>query len=580
MSKILSFTLLLLFSLGLVGQNNYPQDYFISPLPIKLYSSGTFGELRSNHFHSGLDLKTQGKVGIPVLAAAEGDIVRIKVSPYGFGKALYLRHPNGYTTVYAHLLSFSPDLEAYIISEMRRLQKNEIELYPPAAKFHYNQGDTLALSGNSGGSGGPHLHFEVRDSRTEKIINPLLFGFEVEDHRQPELGPLQVYYFENHQPAGQKEYSLLQKQAGDYVLTGDGIVDASGAVSFGLSAIDRQDGYNNRNGVYDLKLYVGDDLIHEFKMETFAFAESRYINAHIDYGLKACCKQTSHRLYREPGNKLSTYPAQAEAGHLTFDKDTVVPVRIEARDVAGNLSVLNFDLQYTAVQEASSELEPISEEELGNSEFLIARVEPDQAELIKGESYELNIKPGSFYREYVLEIAQEELPETYSDLFTFGSREIPVHLYYDLKLRLNHLPKGVDPSKFFIASYQDGKYDEYEGGSYKDGWISTRTRQLGQFAIALDTLAPEISAIDFKDGMPLKQSQLQIRVRDDLSGLQEYDAWVNGEWVPIYYDAKTDRLLLKTKYWPLSQDSKQVLKLRVVDDKKNVSEQTWTLFAP
>ncbi len=555
------------------AQHKYPQDYFRSPLNIPLYSSGTFGELRSNHFHSGLDIKTQGKIGQPVLAAAEGTIVRIKVSPYGFGKALYLKHPDGYTTVYAHLHEFDAQLEAYVVEQMRKKEQNEVNLFPPAGRFNYQQGDQIALSGNSGGSGGPHLHFEVRDTRTEKIINPLLFGFKVADNLPPELGALQVYFHQNGQFLKREEYKVKNTAKGKYVLeTGDKVM-GSAEISFGLYAIDKQDKTRNRNGVYELKLFVADELQHVFRMETFAFAETRYINSHIDYELKACCRRSSHRLFQEPGNRLSTYPVKAKAGHLKFNRDTVLPVRIEARDAAGNLSTLDFDLVYKA--NADLEIEPLEA-----SDYLVKSVpiQRSNPEVISDADYELGFKEGSFYRDFQLEVKQSPFSSAYSDLITINSRKVPVHRYYDLKLRLSKKPKGLDPSKLFIASYRNGKYDDYEGGYYKNGWVISRTRQLGEFAIAIDTTAPEINAHNFRDKEKPKVSTIIIKVKDDISGIEKYELRVDGVWVPVYYDAKKNRLLSKMKYWPKAQGSKQVLKLRVEDDRKNQSEKIWELF--
>lgn len=564
--------MLFLGVLNLDAQGKYPQNYFASPLNIPLFSSGTFGELRGNHFHSGLDIKTQGKIGHPVLASARGTVVRIKVSPYGFGRALYLRHPNGYTTVYAHLHKFNPAIEAYVFSEMKRKQVNEIDLFPATGKFTYEQGEEIALSGNSGGSGGPHLHFEIRNTKSEKIINPLLFGFKIADNRSPEIGPLQVYFFDKGQATGQKEYSLVKESDGNYSLSGSGRVEGFGDMSFGLYAIDKQDKTTNRNGIYELKLFIGGALAHLFRMETFAFSESRYINSHIDYGLKDCCRRSSHRLYGEPGNKLSTYPVKAAAGHLSFPKDTVVAVRVEASDVAGNISTLTFDLQYQVKRRAAG-LQTAAELN-SNLKDLHYR----QPEVLQGPDYELGFKAGSFYHDYQIAVEQKAKKGLYSDLFSFGSRAIPVHRYFDLKLRINKLPKGIDPSKLFIASYRNGEFDDYEGGYYQNGWLSTRTRQLGEFGVALDTLAPSIRASNFKDKQKPKATTLIIGVKDDFSGIEEYNAWVDDIWVPVYFDAKTRRLLIDRKHWPEPKGSKQVLKLRVEDDRKNQSEEIWELF--
>jgi murein DD-endopeptidase MepM/ murein hydrolase activator NlpD len=575
-----SFFFLLLFCLSgssLFGQEKYPQDYFDPPLNVPLISSGTFGELRGNHFHSGLDIKTQGKIGVPVLAAAEGTIVRIKVSPYGFGRALYMRHPNGYTTVYAHLHQFSSEMEAYVIGEMKRKQSNAVDLFPKAGQFTFAKGDPIAWSGNSGGSGGPHLHFEIRSTKSEKIINPLLFGFKIADQRFPELSHLQRYSLEDDQLMGQKDISLLKGANGSYSLAGSSIIEAVNAVSFGIYAIDKQDGANNKNGIYAIRLLANNELRYEFKMETFAFDESRFINSHIDYGLKSCCGRTSHKLDLEPGNQLSVYGKTTQAAIFEYAKDTIIPIRIEVSDVAGNVSSLNFTLDYKHRPDLikKTKLENIGPDVKPNLHHLSF----DESKTLEDPDYEIRFKANSFYRNQTIEIKKSPKLDVYSDLVEFGDRSIPVHLYYEIKLRVKRPLNGIDPSKLFIASYKNGKYDDYEGGYYSNGWIVSRTRQLGQFGVYLDTTAPTITAINFKDNDKLKpKTILQIRVGDDLSGIEEYDAWLNGVWVPMYYDAKTRRLLMETKYWQTLSAAKQLLKIRVEDDKQNVSTKIWELF--
>ncbi len=584
--KQLAIFLFLVLQCSLSAQN-YPQDYFRPPLGIELISSGTFGELRGNHFHSGLDIKTQGRKGLKVYAVADAHISRIKVSPYGFGKALYLRHPNGYTSVYAHLQKFSPEIEEYVIAEMKRKRSNAVDLFPPADLFKLDKGAVIAYSGNSGGSGGPHLHFEIRDTRTEKIINPLLFGFEVADHRHPELKDLQVYYFEDEVSVGQREYRLLEQGDGHYLLSGEGRVSATDPVSFGLYAIDRQDRANNRNGIYSLKLFVNEALHYHYEMETFAFSETRYINAHIDYALKACCRKTLHRLHRLPGNKLSLYRNNKVGEPLAFDRDTVVDIRIEAADLAGNISSLKFELDYHYQPALKNRIDP----EKAKSTEVFTKLPTDWPKMetvnwqkpleIKDLRHRVTIPAGAFYQDLILERSQKPAcSDCFSSTLSLGTESVPVHRYYDLALKVDYLPAGLDPQKLFIASFKDGRYLDYEGGTYADGWVYSRTRQLGDFSVMADSVAPTIRAINFKDGATISGSKnLQIRVRDNYSGIEKYNAWLDGEWLPIYYDAKTARLLLDTQYWPAG-NSKQELILKVEDDKGNESAAKWSLFRP
>lgn len=578
--------ILLCLSFSSLWAQDYPQDYFRSPLGIELISSGTFGELRGNHFHSGLDIKTQGRVGLPVYAVAPAYVSRIKVSPYGFGKALYLRHPNGYTSVYAHLEKFSPEIEAFVAKEMKRLRKNEVDLFPSSKDFVLQRGEEIAKSGNSGGSGGPHLHFEIRDTRTEKIINPLLFGFKVSDTRFPELKDLQAYFFNNAYSTGQKEYSLVGGKGGKYYLSGDGKVIAEGPVSFGIYAIDRQDRANNRNGVYSLKLFVGERLHYHYQVETFAFAETRYINAHIDYALKACCKKTLHRLFQLPGNQLSIYPKGKKVDHLSFDRDTLVDIRIEAADAAGNISRLNFKLDYKhrpGLQEEEQQGMMASTEtftRLPTDWPKLREVDWTKPVKIKDIKHRLNIPAKAFYQDLILEREQKPACKScLSQILHLGTTEVPVHRYYDLALKLDYMPSNLDPSKLFIASLRDGRYADNEGGTYADGWVHTRTRQLGEFSIMVDSLSPKISAINFKSGSSLSTNSVaKIRVRDNLTGIKQYNAWVDDQWVPVYFDAKTAQLLLELKYWPAPKKAKQELMLKVVDGRGNQSREIWTII--
>jgi len=186
------FLMLLLVGASSLAQSNIPKDYFGKPLDIPLILSGSFGELRSNHFHSGLDIKTQQRTGLPVYAPADGYVSRIKVGHYGYGKALYIKHPNGYSTVYAHLERYAGKIQDYVKKQQYRKESYEIELFPKADLLPVYKGDLIGYSGNTGSSGGPHLHFEIRDA-SSRPMNPMLFGLDVPDTRRPLLNSVMVY---------------------------------------------------------------------------------------------------------------------------------------------------------------------------------------------------------------------------------------------------------------------------------------------------------------------------------------------------------------------------------------------------
>lgn len=536
-----------IFSLGAsVSQSqSYPQDYFRYPLDLKPSVSGTFAEVRSNHFHSGIDLRTQGKIGFAVKAAAPGFVSRIKVSPYGFGRALYLRHPNGYTTVYAHLHRFNDTLENYLRQQQDALQANEVDLNLPAGKFNLERGAVIARSGNSGGSGGPHLHFEIRESTSQAILNPLLFGLPVEDSRPPRMGDLQVYQYSGHELVSLRDHRLMESQRGRYHLTGKDRLEVQYSPAFGLEVFDRLDHSWNSNGPYRLELFVGDELCYQFEAKRFTFAETRYANAHIDYSQKKCCDQSIHRLYRLPLNKFSAYQ-QTPTMHLPeLPQDSAVEVRIRARDFHGNKAELSFEVLRRPSQ--------------GGLDFPKPRealaLDPSQSLRYDQEGLRLELPKNSLYRHVYFEHRRDTstCPDCLSDLHQVGSSRIAVHNYYQLALALE-APRGakVDSSKLGIMSFdEDGQPADWEGGRYNQGYVQTRTREFGHFAIRQDTVAPEVTGRNFyaSQVLPVGQS-FALEVMDARSGLDFYEASVKGQWVRLYYDAKEDKLLLREEDLP------------------------------
>lgn len=520
---------------AMLSAQSYPRDYFQPPVDVPIILSGTFGELRSNHFHSGIDIKTQQRTGLAVRAAAEGTVVRIKVSPYGFGKALYLKHPNGFTTVYAHLKEFAPAIQEYVTANQYKAKSFDIELFPPAGTFDFQAGDLIALSGNSGGSGAPHLHFEVRDTRTEEIINPLLFGFPVKDSRHPDLYDLEVYEFEDEELVSTHSRDLIKIADGAYALAGDEVVSVSHLPAFGLRTTDRLDGAPNRNGIYSIELIVGGFSYYQFVMQRFAFAETRYINSHIDYGQKKCCRRVINKLYLEPNNRFSAYRSTSSMNLPVLEPDSTYDAYVRVQDAAGNESVLEFKLRYEPEEPMPG---TNAQEDLP---FTVFRY--DQPNFFKKENIEFSLPEGALYRNInFFYTRQEACEDCYSSIHVIASDEIPVHKYYTLKIKPDQTYEG-DHSKLVIMSMADDQPLDYEGSEWDGEFVLARTRQFGGFAVMADEEAPQAITGNFVDGGILKSDkELKLIIKDEISGIAHYEVYIDGEWQLFDYDAKNDLL--------------------------------------
>ncbi|MFL2639347.1 MAG: M23 family metallopeptidase [Flavobacteriaceae bacterium] len=290
-----------------VSQEKYPQNYFTQPLKNELILSGNFGELRSNHFHSGIDIKTQKKQGLNVHSSAEGFISRIKISHGGFGKALYIDHPNGFTTVYGHLKNFNKKIESFIKKIQYQKKSYEIDMYLNKNNLLVEKNEIVAFSGNTGSSTGPHLHFEIRSSKNQKPLNPLLFGFSVDDMRRPEIKSIYLYNnidFNNYRSINPNKLNLKKVNDSIYI-TNEALVENK--FGFGVNIFDRQDLANNKNGVYKILSFVDNNLVSSIKFDGFSFEESILINTLIDYKHYSETKEKIIKLFKTKGNKLSIY---------------------------------------------------------------------------------------------------------------------------------------------------------------------------------------------------------------------------------------------------------------------------------
>lgn len=555
------FLLLMLCGVQVVAQKNIPTDYFNNPLDIPLILSGNFGELRSNHFHSGLDIKTQQKRGLPIYAPADGYVKRIKVGHYGYGKALYIQHPNGFSTVYAHLQKYAGNIQKYVKEKQYEKEEYEIELFPEASVLAVTKGEIIGYTGNSGSSGGPHLHFEIRDS-SSRPMNPLLFGIEIPDTQPPLVHSAFVYPIadDSHVNRSQNPVKLRLKRQKDGSYRADNI-SAVGKIGFGVGTNDQQDGASNKNGAYRIiATYNGTE---KFKVlfDKFSFAETRYLNRFIDYGYFKKNKDRVQKLFRQTNNPLSVIVNEEDSGYVFIEDGFSSVYTIEITDFNDNKVVITVPIN-------GKQEEIIASKALGET---IDYVSSDHGNSITKGKYSVYIPSESLYEDTYLQI------ESSGDTLKLHDDVVPLHKNMTISLDVSNYNKA-DMSKLYIGKANYKGYPYYNT-TYRNGTkLSTKTRTFGTYVLARDTTQPKITPLNFKsDQWISKNETLELKIEDEISGVSSYRATINGNFILTEYDYKKDVLVYDFKDNVIT-DTENNLKVIVVDNVGNSATFEATFF--
>jgi hypothetical protein len=539
--RVLILSLIALLNVPLYSQQKAPEVDFNPPLDIPLILAGTFGELRSDHFHSGVDIKTQQREGLPVYSIEEGTVTRIKISHWGYGKVLYVAHPNGFTSVYAHLQKFAPPIEEYIKKIQYEKQSYEVEVFPDYGEVRVAKGDVIAYSGNSGSSSGPHLHFEIRKSISERPTNPLMYGMDVRDATSPTLTAVYAYPLgpeaQVNQSNSKIELNFSRQPDGTYLAE---TLHAIGTIGFGIDTYDRQDLAANRNGIYGVKQLVNGTVYSEFDFKEFSFTETRYINILIDYEHYGKYYTRIGRLFRVPGNYLSIYGDLKNDGKIEVKESLSYNIDLEISDYAGNTTRLRVPVE--GVREPLRIQVPESK-----TDTYVIAAKPNNYDLGIAKVY---FPANTFYEDFHIRLEKGQ------DTVTIHDNTVPAHRNFTITFDTS----GFEPQEreqLFIARLNDRLQPSY-ASTYKRGTtFTTRTRKLGTYTLVKDSVAPRVWAKNFKDKQWLTNYRyLRMHVSDDLSGIDTYSARLNGEWILMEYEPKTntftynfdDRILDKTAY--------------------------------
>jgi hypothetical protein len=571
-SILLSVLLIPALALTLPAEpGEYPDDYFRSPLGIPILLSGNFAEMRDGHFHGGLDIKTRESEGYRVYAAADGYVERVRVSPYGYGNALYVAHPNGYSTVYAHLSRLKGDIVSYVRSRQYARKSFEVDEYPEPGRFPVKKGQVIALSGNSGSSSGPHLHFEIRTSRDQVPVNPLLFGFDVEDSRRPRIFRVRLY------PIGEGSGVLSSNDAGrsgpaepltvevdetggTYRLETTGTLTAWGQLAFGIQTHDYHNGSRSRLGAYQITLTVDGEEYYVSTMERISFGDTRYINAHVDYAERRANRRWIQRSHRLPGNRLPIYKHVNDGVVMVTAGDTL-SVRYRVEDASGNSTELEFPVVGIPAPGNSRLREPAP---------TVMTVRYDEPFVLRREDIVVEMPANALYQNEQISYRATGGPAgAYSRLHEIHDPSTPVHRRYRLAIRAIGLPERLRQKAILATLDEDGDVSS-AGGTYEDGFVSTRPRSFDRFFVTVDTTAPTLVSLDLKSGATLgRRRRLRFRARDHLTGISSYKAELDGQWSLLAYDAKKDLLIYDLD--PSLEPGTHELTVEVSDGKDNVT---------
>lgn len=556
------FLLLGIISLSLQAQNNYPQDAFRSPLDIPLILAGSFGELRSNHFHSGIDIKTQQREGLPVYSIAEGTVTRIKVSHWGYGKVIYIAHPNGYTSVYGHLQKFSPEIEAYVKKAQYNKNTYEIELFPAYGDLKLTQGDLIAYSGNTGGSSGPHLHFEIRNSINERPTNPLLYGYDVRDATNPTLLGLYGYPISDDaqiNASAEKVQLNFTKQADGSYLTNK--VKAYGSIGFGFHGFDRQDLAANKNGVYAVEQKVNGETYSLYDFESFSFAETRYINTLIDYAHFGKYSQRIQKSFKANGNHLDIYKQLYNKGEIDVKEGMSYQVELLISDYKKNLTKVVIPVEGVK--------QPLKiEKDIKKTNYYITAKRPNNYDLKGAKVY---FPANTFYEDFYADLRAD------NDTVTIHNNEVAAHRNFTITFDASTY-SDEEKKQLFIARLDSRLRPSYTSTYKRGNTFTARTRNLGTYTLAKDTIAPKVYPKNFKDKQWLNNYRyLSVHISDDLSGINTYSVTLNGKWILMEYEPKKNTLTYN--FDDNIVDEKECeLKVVVTDNVGNTTTYTSTFF--
>ena len=528
------------------------QEYNLnSPIDLPLNLSGTFGEFRSSHFHYGLDVTTNKKSGYNVYSIDSGSIIRIKVSTSGYGKVLYINHPNGLTSIYAHLKEFSPKIQKYIKTQQYLNKSYSVQKFFNNGEIKVNKGDIIGYTGNTGGSSGPHLHFEIRDTKSQNPINPLSFNYKYDDSNRPIIKSLYVFdeddSFKKDNP---KKYEI--KKINDSLYIADKIIYRN-KIGIGIEVYDRQSKNNyNRNGVYEVKMFLDSVLNFSYKMDKINIDESVFRKIFYDYSLLKTKKKRIQKVYYPPNSKLNFLNHNVNTGIFESSDKDEKDVLLEVSDWNNNKSYLNFKIEGNTSNLLEKSIDGIE-------------IETSQKYMIKKNNVEIVFNKNSFFNNVALNIkSQNDTLKIDEDLY-------PLRRSYNIKI-FKQVEDSIIKRQSFIGLINNNGKLSYLKTSNKDNFFSVNSSNLGSFTLSRDSINPEIKALNFSLNKDISnQKTIRLRIYDKTSGIKSYNVLINNKWALFEHEPKSN-LIFHNIDDGIIENGENNITIKVIDGVGNKTE--------